>query len=105
MTYADEEPDEESGADRMAANRDELREAVIGHRIVSAVRETLKVSFYSKPALVLTLDNGRRVEVVDTDDCCAYTELGDFLLHPDMVDHIITGGRDHGRVRVLAHLR
>ena len=29
--------------------------------------------------------------LADTNDCCAYTELESFLLHPDKVDHIITG--------------
>ncbi len=41
--------------------------------------------------LVITLDNGKRVELRNTDDCCAYTELSSFLLHPERVDHIITG--------------
>ena len=42
-------------------------------------------------ATVITLDDGRRVALRDTDDCCAYTELEAFLLHPERVDHIITG--------------
>jgi hypothetical protein len=39
----------------------------------------------------ITLDNGKRVFLIDTDDCCAYTELQAFLLHPERVDHIIVG--------------
>jgi hypothetical protein len=29
--------------------------------------------------------------LVGNGDCCAYTELESFLLHPELVDHIITG--------------
>ena len=35
--------------------------------------------------------NGKRVTLADTNDCCAGTELRAFLLHPEMVDHVITG--------------
>lgn len=63
----------------MADSRAELERAVVGHRIVS-VEDT-----------VITLDNGKRVRLVEQGDCCAYTELESFLLHPDRVDHIITG--------------
>lgn len=67
----------------MPANRDELAEAVVGHRIVSA--EVIDHVF------VITLDTGRTVRMTGQDDCCASTELDNFLLHPDMVDHVITG--------------
>jgi hypothetical protein len=56
---------------------------VVGHRIVSAERDG--------GTFTITLDNGNRVELADTDDCCAYTDLESFLLHPERVDHIITG--------------
>lgn len=76
----------------MPDNVDGLREAVIGHRIVSAEREQTRHPYgYRAEALVLTLDNGRSVTLHNTDDCCAYTELESFLLHPERVDHIITG--------------
>lgn len=39
----------------------------------------------------ITLDNGEKVLLADTSDCCAYTSLESFLLHPERVDHIITG--------------
>lgn len=42
-------------------------------------------------ATVITLDNGQRVRMVGDSDCCAYTELEAFLLHPERVDHMITG--------------
>lgn len=63
----------------MAVSRDELATAVVGHCIVSVEDN------------VITLDNGKRVRMVEQADCCAYTELESFLLHPDRVDHIITG--------------
>ena len=42
-------------------------------------------------AFVLTLDDGRRVQLVDTDDCCAYTALEEFWIDPTSVDHVILG--------------
>ncbi|MFJ6237955.1 hypothetical protein ACIQH0_28195 [Streptomyces griseus] len=76
----------------MPSNVDSLREAVIGHRIVSAERESTPTWWGSpRDTLIITLDNGKRVELQDTDDCCAYTSLESFLLDPDKVDHIITG--------------
>jgi hypothetical protein len=67
----------------MPRSREELAEAVVGHRIVSA--ECKEAQF------VITLDTGRVVSLVGTDDCCAYTELEEFLLHTDMIDHVIMG--------------
>jgi len=83
MEYAEEilGQDEDNGT--MVDNVAELREHVIGHRIVSADRDG--------GPLVITLDNGKRVKLAGGDDCCAYTELDAFLLHADKVDHIITG--------------
>jgi hypothetical protein len=77
----------------MPNNVETLKSAVIGHRIVSAKKERVdRGSWYGSPeALVITLDNGKRVVLADTDDCCAYTSLEKFLLHPEAVDHIIMG--------------
>ncbi|MGP3750875.1 DUF7448 domain-containing protein [Streptomyces sp. IBSNAI001] len=76
----------------MPSNVESLREAVVGHRIVSAERAVTSTWWGgSEDALVITLDNGKRVELQNTDDCCAYTALESFLLDPDKVDHIITG--------------
>lgn len=76
----------------MQVNVDELAEAVIGHRIVSFERNAIPDDRYGYGrGHVLTLDNGTRVELIDSDDCCAYTEMAGFLAHPEMVDHIITG--------------
>ncbi|MEU1200168.1 hypothetical protein ABZ446_28635 [Streptomyces sp. NPDC005813] len=76
----------------MLDNVDELREAVVGHRIVKAEEVETPTSWGgTEKSFVITLDNGKRVELQDTDDCCAYTALESFLLHADRVDHIITG--------------
>jgi hypothetical protein len=73
--------DDDNGT--MPENVAALREEVVGHRIVSAEKVDGKFA--------ITLDTGKRVELVNTDDCCAYTELDAFLLHADRIDHIITG--------------
>lgn len=83
----------------MTENVHTLRDAVVGHRIVKA--ETRSVTYYlygddrrydrTETGLVLTLDDGREVALLDTDDCCAYTSLNSFLHNPEMVDHVITG--------------
>jgi hypothetical protein len=99
MGQAVEYPAEHLGEDEddgtMPDNVDTLREAVVGHRIVSAEKGSLQGERWGDPydwqGLVLTLDNGRRVCLSDTDDCCAYTELREFLLHPELVDHVIVG--------------
>lgn len=76
----------------MVESRDDLAAAVVGHRIVSAERRAVKSRWGSAgEGLVLTLDNGRRVILREEGDCCAYTDIEDFLLHPEMVDHVITG--------------
>ena len=87
------DPDYDDGT--MPENVEILAESVVGHRIVS-VEQGVKVgkprySWRSEYGTAITLDNGKRVFLVDTDDCCAYTELESFLLHADKVDHVITG--------------
>jgi len=81
----------------MPDNVDTLAAAVVGRRIISVEKDAkVKARYPStyrpyETATVITLDDGRRVALRDTDDCCAYTELEAFLLHPERVDHIITG--------------
>lgn len=78
----------------MPDNVDTLKKAVVGHKIVSTGYEkTNKYSWsdYEYDVFTITLDNGKKVQLIDTDDCCAFTELRDFLLDADKVDHIITG--------------
>jgi hypothetical protein len=92
--YAEETLDEDYDDGTMTGNVEELRDAVVGHRIVSAEageQTTDKWGYPTSAALVITLDNGKRVELLNSSDCCAYTELNSFLLDPDKVDHIITG--------------
>jgi hypothetical protein len=74
-------PDDDDGT--MVANVGDLSDAVVGHRIVSAE--------HGERGFEITLDNGKKVRLRNSDDCCAYTELEAFLLHPDKVDHIIMG--------------
>lgn len=87
--------DEDDGT--MPENVATLAEAVVGHKIVSVERkahvpqQAARYSWMDDKGFLITLDNGRRVYLVDTDDCCAYTKLKDFLLNPEAVDHIITG--------------
>lgn len=71
----------------------ELAEAVVGRRIVSAEVASRKRerSYLQKTGLRLTLDNGTQVWLHDTSDCCAFTELKDFFLDPNSYDHVITG--------------
>ncbi|MFC8531864.1 hypothetical protein [Nocardia sp. NPDC057227] len=78
----------------MPSNVETLSEHVVGHRIVSAELGGFgsKANYWGRDhGLVLTLDNGVRVCLADTSDCCAYTDLKAFLLHPEKVDHVITG--------------
>lgn len=70
----------------MPENVSELEQAVVGHRITSVEKRSGRYE-----SLLITLDNGKQVELVDSDDCCAFTQLDSFLLHPERVDHIITG--------------
>jgi hypothetical protein len=84
------DPDYDDGT--MPSNVARLEEAVVGHRIVSATRDTVPGAWYGEQmGLVLTLDDGTKVMLANTSDCCAYTELESFFLNPETVDHVITG--------------
>lgn len=103
-TYPVETLDPEDDNGTMPENVEELRGAIVGRRIVSAEKGTISGVRYGQPrelaGLVLTLDDGRKVCLSDTDDCCAYTELREFLLHPEKIDHVITGvGTTDGYMR------
>lgn len=90
--YPTETLDEWDDDGTMPANVFTLAEAVIGRRIVSAEKTTVPGRYYGEvTGTVITLDNGQRVALVDTYDCCAFTELESFLLHPERVDHMILG--------------
>ena len=76
----------------MPDNVETLRSAVVGRKIVKTEKQEIKSRWYGmRPGLIITLDDGTEVSLADTDDCCAYTELEAFLLHPDKVDHVIMG--------------
>lgn len=82
--------DDDNGT--MPENVEALRKAVVGRRIVSAEKKLLRDEWgYGSEGLVITLDDGKQVRLVDRSDCCAYTELDEFLLHPNRVEHVITG--------------
>lgn len=97
-TFAEDDYDSDP-RERMPENVGELAEAVVGRRIVSVekgakrpVPEGGRHTWWGRDTgTAITLDNGKRVFLVDTDDCCAYTELETFLLHADKIDHIILG--------------
>ena len=97
MTESERYPAEVLGEDyddgTMVENVGALTEAVVGHRIVRTERvKKLGAAHYGVgDSFVITLDDGRKVQLVDTYDCCASTELESFLLHPERVDHVITG--------------
>ena len=81
--YPIEQLDSDYDNGTMPDNVAALREHVVGHRIASAEKVGARFT--------ITLDDGTQVQLADTDDCCAYTELSAFLLHADQVDHVITG--------------
>lgn len=89
--YQTEQLDRGDDNGTMPENVGVLREAVIGRKIVSAQQKTVQGSWSSGTALVLELDNGTQVELVNTGDCCAYTSLKSFFLDPQAVDHAILG--------------
>lgn len=83
--YPPEELDADSDNGTMPENVEALADAVIGRKIVLATRDA------DTHKTIIELDNGKRVVLRDTSDCCAYTELEDFLLNPDAVRHMILG--------------
>lgn len=91
LNYPPETLDADDDDGTMPANVAALEEAVIGHRIVSVKKEKVEGWYGEDIATIITLDNGRRVALTDTYDCCAFTELESFLLHPESVDHMILG--------------
>lgn len=94
--YPIEELSDEADDGTMPANVERLGEAVIGRKIVSAEKTSDYTSDYTGAwghgeMLVLTLDDGTRVKLAETSNCCAYTDIEDFLLHVDKINHAIMG--------------
>lgn len=81
--YPVEVLDGEADNGTMVNNVAEVRESVVGHKIV--------VAGWRDDEFIIQLDNESEVRLRNTDDCCAYTALEAFLLHPDRVDHVIMG--------------
>lgn len=74
-----DDADEDDGT--MPANVARLAENVVGRRIIN----------FDVQRQAIVLDGGHSVRLVNTDDCCAFTELQAFLLNVERVNHIITG--------------
>lgn len=79
----------------MPDNVKDLENILVGRKIIKAEtgKRTYNNGWYetNQEGLILTLDNGKEFIVADTNDCCAYTQLESFLLHPENIDHAITG--------------
>lgn len=95
VRYLPDDAGNENDNGTMPRNVETLSRAVIGRKIVSAELGRIPGTgfYWFRPSncLILTLDDGTRVALRDTDDCCAFTELDNFLLHPENVQHVITG--------------
>lgn len=87
--------DEDDGT--MPHGVETLEQLVVGHKIVSVEKDadvpgTSGGGYWAADkGTALTLDNGKRVFLVPTSDCCAYTEVEDIILNLDKVDHAIMG--------------
>ena len=78
--------------DDMQNSVDDLKAEVIGHKIIN-VEKNVRIpgnEYWRMPGTEITLDNGKRVYLIDSEDCCAYTELDKFLFNADLAEHIIT---------------
>lgn len=86
----------------MLENVKTLEDKIVGRKIVSSkmvktpghymrLNANPNGYIFYQDSLELTLDNGHRVYLRNTDDCCAFTEMREFLLHPESVDHVIMG--------------
>jgi hypothetical protein len=86
--------DEDNGT--MPEGVQALRDAVVGHKIVSAEKGgklPTKDGYYrwnSTADVVLTLDNGKRVGLIGVSDCCAHGSVDAFIQKLPSLDHIIT---------------
>lgn len=92
--YPTETLDDDDDDGTMPATLAQLGSHVIGHRIVKVESNVSIPNDHDRwhdSGLAITLDNGKRVFLVDTSECCAFTEVEAFLLNVDQIDHIITG--------------
>lgn len=87
-------PDDDDGT--MPENVEYLSKNLVGHKIVSVERvvteKTNRYSSYTIEDCFFTLDNGDRVQLKNTKDCCAFTQVEDIIIENlDRLDHAITG--------------
>jgi hypothetical protein len=84
----------------MPENVEKLAETVVGHKIVKVEKGPVSLPddvaaksyrYRSAIGLLLTLDDGRKVALLDTDDCCAYTGVSDYIERIAEYPHAITG--------------
>lgn len=91
MKYPAETLGEDDDNGTMPANLAEFEREIVGQRIISVHAEKSPSHHYGRgSSTILTLRNGKRVKLTDTNDCCAFTFVDKFMLDPNAVDHIIT---------------
>lgn len=87
--------DENDDDGTMVENVATLTEHVVGRKIVAVERNAKASGRYEwsrdSYGTALVLDNGKRVILTGSSDCCAYTELSDIILNLGKIDHVITG--------------
>lgn len=91
--YPEEILDEDSDDGTMPESREALAREVIGHRIVNVEQNVPSPDGYYgfNTKTVLTLDNGKKVSLRGTGDCCAYTDVDDAIFNIDKAEHAIMG--------------
>lgn len=103
MDY-DDGTDEDYEAEVMGGSAQELEEAVVGRRILSVEKVGHPRGLYRRDGIKLSLDDGSTVFVDNTDDCCAFTEVGDFkfLENTENVITSVTTDKDFNKWFVYA---
>jgi hypothetical protein len=76
----------------MLKNAEELEKLVVGQKIAE-VRQVERPTRYNdiEKWLEIELKNGTTVQMVDSYECCAFTELNKFLINFENIEHVITG--------------
>ena len=93
----------------LSDNLDGLKEALVGRKVVAVSENNAREDwdYYRGDNTVLMLDNGTKVTISDTHDCCAYTTVESVVQHLPELDHIITGVQaddGHNTFHILADL-
>ncbi|QOC56539.1 hypothetical protein SEA_PAELLA_220 [Arthrobacter phage Paella] len=99
--YPVEELDSEKDNGTIPKNLGIFAKNVVGRRIVE-VHEGFTIAVSQAPGedwdytenvsgTALGLDDGTRVLLADTHNCCAHTVLKDIILNLDKIEHVITG--------------